>query len=124
MIGHQHGFLGRIFANDHGLPSVFLVEFQDCAVAGGIRNHIVIAGSDGGIMPDIQRCGEVQGLLHGGAAVQPEAHDDSRADLVTAAFLACGLPRKGHYGCAEALFVDSVNGCIDGCEAIDLLREL
>ena len=122
MVGHQHGILSLALSHDHRLPSILLIELQHCAIAIGICNHIMVARTLGNIVPDIQGGRQIQGLLHGGAAVEPETHDDGGTHLVLSALLAGSLIRQSHDGSAEPLLVDSVERRVDGCQAGQFLE--
>ena len=123
MVGHQHIVLRGILSHHHGLPAIFLVELQADGVAGGVGNHVVVAGAHRGIVPDVKGGGQVQRLLDGGAAVKPEPHYDGGSHVVLFSVLLRRLLGEGHDGGAEARLVDSVHRSVDGGQAAQLLHE-
>ena len=117
VVGNQHVLGVGGLADDHSLPAIVLVELHDGAVAVRVGHHIVVARAHGGVVADVHGFQQVQRFLDGGAAVQPQAHDDGRAHVGPLGVLLGGLLREGHDGGAEALLIHPVHGRVDRGEA-------
>ena len=100
VIGHQHAVFPLPLPDYHRLPAVVLVELHHGAVAGGVGDHVMVAGADGGVVPDVHRLKQGQRLADGRAAVQPQAHDDSGSHVMLRGVLLRRLLRQGHDGSA------------------------
>ena len=117
VVGHEHRRLRRVLADNHRLPAVILVEFHHGAVPRRIGHHVMVTGADGRIVPHVHGLQQRKGLADRRTAVQPEAHQDGRPDLVLSALLLRSLLGQGHDGGAEAFLIDPVDRRVDGGEA-------
>ena len=123
VVGDQQVVAVGRFAEHHGFPAVLFVELDDGAVALCVGHHVVVAGADDAVVPDVEGVEHGESFIDGGAAVEPQAHDDAGADAVVSGLLVGRLVGQGHDGGAEAFLVDAVDGSIDGGEAEEFLFE-